>query len=481
MVSITFNGPELWGDAALPAPTGHLLRALVAEFIGALLLVYSGLLTSVLRQPGEEGSRLPLPGADPYAAAVWGAAAGALTLSLGPVSGAHLQPAVTMAVLVGGEMKWWTAALYIAAQTAGAVAAAALVIGSLPYGAHGSLEEFSELATNYLGGSATNSSLSCCGGAHRIEGVSHGHGVLSSAVVACLMCLVYLRLGCVGPLVLSPDRADSGSSNLAPSATASQEGRLWVQRRTAALQRISRPEGGLAVGLAVFVAQSVVGRIDGGSAAMPTRALAAALVGYRKEQAWRHQWVFWTGPAIGAVLAAVLHRLLRGSTAAVRRKEKKDPGGLPTGGLPLQSLHGASAAAAAVAAAPIKQVKLSFAGRRVELRVAPEHTQEDLMSVLERVFGPSVRGATVCAADGAVTVLSYAGVSGGEHYTLRCLSVLPQGPALSQSANTLNPPTQPVSQPQQQPGVLSPQHGQALGQSMHMTVRTLQSLSTLHA
>jgi glycerol uptake facilitator-like aquaporin len=44
-----------------------------------------------------------------------------LILTLGPLSGAHFNPAVSLAVAVRGELPWSTAALYISAQVLGAV------------------------------------------------------------------------------------------------------------------------------------------------------------------------------------------------------------------------------------------------------------------------------------------------------------------------------------------------------------------------
>src|ERR1700736_6946083 len=45
-----------------------------------------------------------------------------LILIFGPVSGAHFNPAVTLAFAVGGELPWAIVGLYIAAQIAGGIA-----------------------------------------------------------------------------------------------------------------------------------------------------------------------------------------------------------------------------------------------------------------------------------------------------------------------------------------------------------------------
>lgn len=61
-----------------------------------------------------------------------GAALVALILSLGPVSGAHLNPAVTLSFVFQAQMSWREAAVYIPAQFAGAVAG--VVTANLMFG-----------------------------------------------------------------------------------------------------------------------------------------------------------------------------------------------------------------------------------------------------------------------------------------------------------------------------------------------------------
>jgi glycerol uptake facilitator-like aquaporin len=55
-----------------------------------------------------------------------GAALLCLILALGPVSGAHFNPVVTLAAAVDGGLPWGRVPLYLAAQTAGALAGVAL-------------------------------------------------------------------------------------------------------------------------------------------------------------------------------------------------------------------------------------------------------------------------------------------------------------------------------------------------------------------
>ena len=79
-----------------------------------------------------------------------------LILTLGPVSGAHINPAVTLAIAVTGDLPWSEAAVYLVSQIAGAFAgvASAHFMFSLPlffasnHGRHGFAQLWSEaLAT----------------------------------------------------------------------------------------------------------------------------------------------------------------------------------------------------------------------------------------------------------------------------------------------------------------------------------------------
>lgn len=94
------------------------IRRLTAELLGSLLLL------AVVVGSGIMGERLSGGNA---AIALLGntVATGAglvvLITILGPLSGAHFNPAVTLVSALRGDMGWRLAALYLAAQTAGAV------------------------------------------------------------------------------------------------------------------------------------------------------------------------------------------------------------------------------------------------------------------------------------------------------------------------------------------------------------------------
>jgi arsenate reductase len=111
--------------------TGGLGRRLLAEFLGTAFLaaavIGSGIMASRL-SPNDVGLEL-LENATATAAALV-----AIILAIGPVSGAHLNPVVTLADRFFGGLNNGEAAGYIGAQFAGGVAGAAVanVMFSVP-------------------------------------------------------------------------------------------------------------------------------------------------------------------------------------------------------------------------------------------------------------------------------------------------------------------------------------------------------------
>lgn len=106
-------------------------RAILAEFLATLLFIFFGL-----------GSALNWPASPPNVLQVsfaFGLAIGTLVQAVGHVSGAHINPAVTMACLVGSQVSFLRAIFYMAAQILGAVTGAALLHQITPPHIRGSL------------------------------------------------------------------------------------------------------------------------------------------------------------------------------------------------------------------------------------------------------------------------------------------------------------------------------------------------------
>ncbi|NXF80162.1 AQP2 protein, partial [Sclerurus mexicanus] len=95
-------------------------RAVLAEFVATLVFVLLGL-----------GSALSWPSTGPpgilQVALAFGLAIGTLVQALGHVSGAHINPAVTLACLVGSQLSLLRAVFYVVAQLLGGVVGAAIL------------------------------------------------------------------------------------------------------------------------------------------------------------------------------------------------------------------------------------------------------------------------------------------------------------------------------------------------------------------
>jgi glycerol uptake facilitator-like aquaporin len=108
-----------------------MLRRAFAEFVGTALLLIAVIGSGIAAQrlsPGDTGLELL------ESALATGVGLAATILCLGSVSGAHLNPAVSLADAVFGGMRWRDAGAYAAAQVSGAVTGAILanLMFSLP-------------------------------------------------------------------------------------------------------------------------------------------------------------------------------------------------------------------------------------------------------------------------------------------------------------------------------------------------------------
>jgi aquaporin Z len=95
-------------------------RKLVAEMIGTAWLVLAGCGAAVLA-----GAGIGLVGIS----FAFGLSVVTMAYAIGPVSGCHLNPAVTVGLAIGGRFEWRDVAGYIGAQLVGAVLGAAILYG----------------------------------------------------------------------------------------------------------------------------------------------------------------------------------------------------------------------------------------------------------------------------------------------------------------------------------------------------------------
>jgi glycerol uptake facilitator-like aquaporin len=134
--------------------THTLPRRIVSEFVGTGFLVTAVVGSGIMGERLASGNVAIALLANTIAT---GAALAALTLTFGPVSGAHLNPAVTLADAIERGVSWTVAACYVPAQCAGAIcgAIAAHLMFGLPaiavshHARSGSAQVFSEFVATF--------------------------------------------------------------------------------------------------------------------------------------------------------------------------------------------------------------------------------------------------------------------------------------------------------------------------------------------
>lgn len=101
-------------------------RAVLAEFVGMTVFVFIGIASAI----GNKHNRFP--DQEVKVALAFGLAIATLAQSLGHVSGAHLNPAVTLGLLVSCQISVFKAFMYIIAQMVGAVLASGIMLKVSP-------------------------------------------------------------------------------------------------------------------------------------------------------------------------------------------------------------------------------------------------------------------------------------------------------------------------------------------------------------
>ncbi|XP_052174638.1 aquaporin NIP6-1 [Diospyros lotus] len=105
-------------SCALPSPPVSLARKVGAEFVGTLILIFAATATAIVNQK-TQGSETLIG-----LAASTGLAAMTVILSTGHISGAHLNPAVTIAFAALKHFPWKHVPAYIGAQVVASLCAA---------------------------------------------------------------------------------------------------------------------------------------------------------------------------------------------------------------------------------------------------------------------------------------------------------------------------------------------------------------------
>ena len=224
--------------------TGGMPRRCLAELVGTFGLVIApvALAASGTRRGGDPSLLA--------AALVSGLAVLAMIYALGHISGAHFNPAVTLALAAARRFPWRQVPPYWAAQLIGGVAAAGTA--ALLYG---------------RGGGA------------------HVPAVPAPTAVGTEVLLTFLLM-----LVITSVATDTRVSGAVP---------------------------GLAIGLTVVLDVLIGGPFTGGSM-NPARSFGPAV--FAGGEALSSCWVYVVGPAVGAVVAALLYEAIRGSEEHARER-----------------------------------------------------------------------------------------------------------------------------------------------------------------
>ena len=220
----------------------NLSGAAAAEVVGTFILVYAGTTVAVLATLG-----VPVIGTAFDSLAVplaFGLTLAALVAALGHVSGAHLNPAVTLGLAATRKFPWGHVPVYLLAQLLGAILGA--IATWITVGAPARSQ--AALASPGLG-----------------PGVDLLQGFLVEALITFILVFVIIS-------VATDDRVDAG---VAPIAV------------------------GFALAAAVFI-----GGVATGGSANPARALGPIIVAWNN---WDSALLYVVAPIVGGVLAAFLY------------------------------------------------------------------------------------------------------------------------------------------------------------------------------
>jgi aquaporin Z len=237
----------------------HLVRKVVAEFTGTLILVFFAVGSAVfgIDKIGVVGVAL-----------AFGLVLLALAYSIGPVSGCHVNPAVTLGVLLRKGITLEEAGAYWAAQFAGAIVGGALL--KLMTSSFGKVTD----QTGALGTNDWGKSISL-GGAFLLE-------ILMTFLLVIVVLLVTGRAAAPG-------------------------------------------FAGLAIGLVLTVIHLVGIPLDGTSV-NPARSFGPAV--FAGTHPLSHVWLFIVAPLIGGALAALAHPFLEPTAAQLKAESARiDPTG----------------------------------------------------------------------------------------------------------------------------------------------------------
>jgi len=242
---------EVWVED-LSGPS--LLARMLAEVAGTFILVLLGVGAALLSGTGNNGTLT--------VGLAFGVAVIIAAIAFGGISGAHLNPAVTVGVWMSGRLPGRDVAPYILAQVIGAMAAGAALFAGITSLSAIDVTQGRTIMSNTAIGFGEHAPLAAS------QGLDFGIGIAMFAEIIATGLLVLVVLGATSA------RAPKG---IAPFA--------------------------IGLGLALLVVWTIPFT---NGALNPARATASAL--FSDSWALGQLWVFWLAPIIGAAIVGLLYR-----------------------------------------------------------------------------------------------------------------------------------------------------------------------------
>ncbi|TYI99442.1 hypothetical protein E1A91_A13G017900v1 [Gossypium mustelinum] len=226
-------------------------RAGIAEFMATFLFLYITILT--VMGVVKEKTKCPTVGIQGIAWA-FGGMIFALVYCTAGISGGHINPAVTFGLFLARKLSLTRAVFYMVMQCLGAICGAGVVKGFMGKTRYGLLG----------------------GGANAVN-PDYTNGAALCAEIVGTFVLVYTVFSATDA---KRSARDSHVPILAP----------------------------LPIGFAVFLVHLATIPVTG-TGINPARSLGAAII-FNKDKGWDDHWIFWVGPFIGALLAALYHQVV---------------------------------------------------------------------------------------------------------------------------------------------------------------------------
>ena len=222
------------------------MKKYLAEMIGTMVLVLMGCGSAVFA--GSAAGAVSAGVGTLGVAFAFGLSVVAMAYAIGGISGCHINPAITLGVLLSGRMSGKDAAMHMVFQVIGAVIGSAILYALVSTGAHG-------------GPTATGS-----------NGFADGM-MLQAFIAEAVFTFIFVLV------VLGSTDSEKGAGNLA----------------------------GLAIGLTLVLVHIVCIPVTGTSV-NPARSIGPAL--FQGGEALSQLWLFIVAPFVGAALSAVVWKVL---------------------------------------------------------------------------------------------------------------------------------------------------------------------------